>query len=302
MDATQTSPVLVEGGRLRGKSATGAIRLNEVLRGSTLYLVCLVVTFITIFPFLWMLSTSFKLPTEATKYPPEFWPNPITFQNYPGLFRYADVFPFHRFILHSTYIALVVTVGRTFFSALAGFAFARLRFPGADIAFGILMIAFLMPPAITMIPLYTLYQQIGWLDTHWPLIVPGVLSTSFGTFLMRQFFKTIPGELVEAARTDGAGWFRIFWVIMVPLSKPALAALAIFSFQATWNDFYTPFLFINSIEMQTLQVGLRAYAWQFKEETLQMAGGVLALLPVMALYFSLQKYFVQGITLTGIKG
>jgi multiple sugar transport system permease protein len=268
-----------------------------------LYTCCLVVTVITIFPFLWMLGTSFKLPTEATKYPPQLWPDPFTLANYPGLFQYGDVFPFHMFIFNSVYISLVVTAGRTFFAALAGFAFARLRFPGSGLAFSTLLIAFLMPPAITMIPLYTLYERIGWIDTHLPLIVPGVFATSFGTFLMRQFFKGIPQELVEAARIDGSGWFGIFRQIMLPLSKPALAALAIFNFQGTWNDFYTPFIYINTIGHQTLQVGLQAFAWSSgRDYTLMMAGGVLTLLPVMVLYFSLQKYFVQGITLTGIKG
>ncbi len=279
------------------------VKLSSALRYAVLYLLCLVITFIAIFPFFWMVSTSFKLPTEAIKYPPEFLPNPITFENYPGLFKYGDVFPFHRFIFNSAYISLIVTVGRVFFSALAGYAFARLRFPGSGVAFSILMIAFLMPPVITVIPLYTFYKEIGWLDTHLPLIVPGVFSTSFGTFLMRQFFKTIPGELSEAARVDGANWWDIFWLIMMPLSLPALAALAIFTFQYIWNDFFTPFIFIDSIQMQTMQVGLRAYAWSFGTEyTLLMAGGVLALLPMMVIYFSLQRYFVQGIALTGIKG
>ena len=282
-----------------------AARSRRVGRHFVLYFLCGLITFLCIFPFVWMLKTSFVPVTEATKYPPSFWPEPFILSNYPGLFRDMKTFPFHKFIFTSVYISVVVTIGRTFFSALAGYAFARMRFRGSNLAFSILMIAFLMPPVMLIIPLYSMYTQIGWIDTWNPMIVPGVFSTSFGTFLMRQFFKTIPVELEEAARIDGATRFGIFWMIMMPLSLPALAALAIFSFQAIWNDFYTPFIFINTLDKQTLQVGLRAFALSpagQNDYPRMMAGGVLALLPMLLLYFSLQKYFVQGIALTGIKG
>lgn len=284
-----------------------AARWREGLRLFVLYFLCGLVTLLCVFPFLWMLKTSFVPLSESIKYPPSFWPQPFILDNYPGLFKNLTTFPFHKFIFNSVYISVVVTIGRVFFSALAGYAFARMRFRGSNLTFSILILAFLMPPVMLIIPLYTMYNYIGWIDTHWPLLVPGVLSTSFGTFLMRQFFKTIPVELEEAARIDGATRLGIFWMIMVPLSLPGLAALAIFSFQGIWNDFYTPFIFINTLDKQTLQVGLRAFTLssgmaENNDYPSIMAGGILALLPVLTLYFSLQRYFVQGIALTGIKG
>ncbi len=282
--------------------------LRNWRRYSPLYLWCLFVTIICIFPFLWMLKTSFTPLTEAITYPPTFWPKTFTLGNYEALFTTHSLsFPFTKFIINSVYISLLATIGRVFFSALAGYAFARIKFKGSGIAFAVLISSLFMPPVMLIIPLYTTYTAIDFIDTHWPLILPGVFASTFGTFLMRQFFRTIPVELEEAARIDGANRFYTFWAIMVPLSLPALAVVAIFTFQVMWNDFYTPFIFINSPDQFTLPVGLASFAAGIEyggtpDYSVIMAGGMLAMLPVVVVYIALQQYFVEGIALTGVKG
>ena len=290
-------------------SERGSVRsLRNWRRYSGLYALCLLVTLICIFPFLWMVKTSFTPLNEAITYPPTFWPDNPTLVNYEALFTTHSLsFPFTKFIINSVYISLLATIGRVFFSALAGYAFARIQFAGSDAAFAVLISSLFMPPVMLIIPLYTTYTAIDFIDTHWPLILPGVFASTFGTFLMRQFFRTIPVELEEAARIDGANRFYIFWAIMVPLSLPALAVVAIFAFQVMWNDFYTPFIFINSPDKLTLPVGLASFAAGIEyggtpDYSVIMAGSVFAMLPVFVLYIALQRYFVEGIALTGVKG
>lgn len=281
------------------------IRQQKVLGRLGLYVTLTFLGVLFIFPFLWMVSTSFKLPNNALIWPPQWIPRPFSFENYTNLFtgNIARYLPFARFMFHSAYIAFVVVIGRLIFCSAAGFAFARMQFPGRNLAFAMLIAALLLPPVVLIIPLFSLYNRIGWIDTHWPLIVPPVLASTFGTFLFRQFFLTLPQDLDDAARLDGANYFQIFWQVALPQSKPVAATLAIFTFQASWNDFQTPVIYITSLSKQTLPVGLQAFNQQFNTDyTMLMAGSVLAILPILTLFVLFQRYFVEGITLTGIRG
>jgi ABC-type glycerol-3-phosphate transport system permease component len=281
------------------------VRVGRLVGEVALYATCLLLCVLTIFPFLWMLSTSFKVPGDELVWPPQWLPSPFTTENYTELFSRSMTrnFPFPTFIWHSTYIALVNVVGRVAVCAMGGYAFARLRFPGSKYAFGMLIAALLLPDVVQVIPLYSLYNQIGWLDTHWPLIMPGVFANTFGTFLFRQFFMTLPQELDDAARIDGASHFQIFWKIALPLARPVMAALAIFTFQGSWNNVQTPVFYITSLRNQTLPVGLLAFNQQYGVQySLLMAGSMIALVPVLLVFMFFQRYFVQGIALTGLKG
>jgi len=272
------------------------------LQAITVYAVCIVISLITVGPFLWMLSTSFKLPTEATVLPPEWIPSPFTWESYRGLFD-NQILPFGRFIFNSVYISILVVIGRLLACALAGYGFARLEFPGRDIAFGMLLASLMIPDMLAVIPLYSAYARIGWIDTHWPLIIPPIIANTFGTFLLRQFFKTIPKDYEEAALIDGASHWEIFWRIMIPLAKPALATVGVLTFISSWNDFFLPLVFLTSIEKFTLPVGLAFYQGELSTDyTSLMAGSVLAILPTLVIYVLAQRYFTQGVVLTGVKG
>lgn len=276
-------------------------QLGGVLALGTLVLLAV----IFIFPLLWMLTTSFKQPGDELVWPPQWIPSPATLDNYTSLFSSstAQYFPFPTFIFNSAYIAVVVVIGRLLVCAMGGYAFARMNFPGRDLAFGMLLAALLLPDVVMIIPLYSLYFQIGWLDTHLPLLVPPIFANTFGTFLFRQFFLTLPQELDDAARIDGATHFRIFWNVAAPLSAPVAAALAIFTFEGSWNNFTTPVIYITTLTKQTLPVGLQAFNQEFNTQySLLMAGATVALIPVLAVFVVFQRYFVQGIQLTGLKG
>ncbi len=272
------------------------------LKATALYILIGIIGAVAILPFLWMLSTSFKEPTEAITVPPEWIPDPFILDNYIALFQ-NTILPFPLFIVNSIKISVLVVVGRLFICALGGYGFARLSFPGRDAAFAMLLASLMIPGMVTIFPLYFAYAEIGWIDTHWPLIIPPIVANTFGTFLMRQFFMTIPQDLEDAAIMDGASQFGIFWRIMMPLAGPALATLAIFTFMNTWNDFFNPLIFLNRTEKFTLPVGLAFFNDEFSTQyTKLMAGVVLSLIPMMVVYSFAQKYFTRGITLTGIRG
>lgn len=287
--------------------ANGALSRTTTghLRATSLYLVIVIVGAITIMPFLWMISTSFKEASEALVPPTSLgaWiPSPIDLTNYTGLFT-DDLLPFLAFFINSVKITLLVLAGRLLISALAGYGFAVLEFPGRDAAFALLIGSLMIPSMVTIFPLYAMYARIGWIDTHWPLIVPPILANTFGAFLMRQFFLTVPKELGEAAIVDGADQFRVFYHIYLPLSGPALATLAIFTFQGTWNDFFNALIFLNNTKNFTVPVGLAFFNSNYDTEyTRLMAGSCLSMLPILAVYCFAQQYFTRGISLTGLKG
>jgi multiple sugar transport system permease protein len=250
-------------------------------------------------PFLWMLSTSLKSDRQAYIFPPIWIPDPVMWSNYT---RTWEALPFDIFILNSVIVSVLVTLGQLTTCSLGAFAFARLNFPGRDKLFVVYLATMMVPFQVIMIPLFILMREFRWIDTYPALIVPMIFS-AYGTFLLRQFFKTIPHELEDAAKIDGCGYFRIYWNIMLPLSKPALATLGIFVFMWSWNNFLWPLLVTNSLTMKTLPLGLAYFLGQYTIYwNLLMVGATIALVPVLVLFFLAQRYFIQGITLTGLKG
>ncbi|MBC8263808.1 MAG: carbohydrate ABC transporter permease [Anaerolineales bacterium] len=254
---------------------------------------------VMLLPFVWMLSTSLKEPREIFTYPPVWIPSPIAWENYPAT---VSAMPFGRFYLNSFVVAASVTILQILTSSLAAFAFARLRFRGRNALFLVYLATLMIPFQVTMIPNFILVRFLGWYDSYQALILPTAFS-ALSTFLLRQYFLGIPMDLDEAARMDGASSWRIWWQIIMPLSGPAIAALAIFTFLASWNDFLWPLVITTSLEMRTLPVGISAFQGQYNVQWhLLMAGSVIAMLPVLIIYVIGQKWIVRGITLTGMGG
>jgi multiple sugar transport system permease protein len=250
-------------------------------------------------PFAWMLSTSLKTPAETFTYPPIWIPHTIAWDNYA---RTTSAMPFGRFYLNSLIVTASVTALQIVISSLAAFAFARLRFRGRELLFLLYLATLMIPFQVTMIPNFILVRALGWYDSYQALILPPAFS-AFSTFLLRQYFRGIPLDMDEAARIDGASSLRIWWSIVLPLSGPVLAALAIFVSLNTWNDFLWPLIVTNSEKVRTLPVGLSTFQGQFKVEwNLLMAGSVIAMLPVLIVYIVGQRWFIRGITLSGIAG
>ncbi|MBI1925826.1 carbohydrate ABC transporter permease [Candidatus Poribacteria bacterium] len=251
-------------------------------------------------PFFWMVSTSLKTPDQVFVYPPQWIPNPLTLDNYRQVWQ---LLPFGLFLANTILITGAVTIGSVLSCSLAGYAFARLEWPGRERIFLLYLGTMMIPGAVTMIPVFSIIRAFHWIDTYWALIVPGLFGSAFGTFLLRQFFMTIPKELEEAALIDGCNHFQIYWRIVLPLSKPALATLAVFDFIAMWNSFLWPLIVVNSTRMRTLTIGLSYLQGLYTTDyNLMMAGSVISLIPLLIVFFALQRYFVQGIALTGMKG
>jgi len=250
-------------------------------------------------PFLWTLSTSLKNIDEVFVYPPKWLPSVLKWSNYTSLWH---AFPMDRWMFNSAYIVILTVLGKLLLSSTAAYAFARLRFPGRDYIFYGFLTALMIPWEVTLIPGFVLMRQLGWIDTHLALIVPGI-NDVFGIFLLRQFFLSLPRELEEAARIDGAGYFTVFRRVILPLSKPALAVVAVLGFMGVWNSFLWPLIMIDSTDKFTLPVGLQLLNSQHGTDwTILMAGDVIGLIPVVIVYLAAQKHFVQGITMTGLKG
>jgi ABC-type glycerol-3-phosphate transport system permease component len=258
------------------------------------------VSLVMLLPLYLMILISFRTADRAFIYPPDLWFNSVTFENYPqALFR---LLPFRLYVQNTVIIAALVIIGDLLSCSLVAYGFARFRFPGRDLLFGVLLATLLMPFVVRLVPLFILFQKLGWINTFLPLVVPAFFGTPLFIFLMRQFFLTIPAELVDAARIDGAGELAIWWRIMLPLSKPVLAAVAIFSFQNTWNDFLGPLVFLQKAEVKTIILGLYGLMGMQAEWQLVMAAVVAAVTPMIVVFFVFQRYFVQGITVSGLKG
>ncbi|MDQ6675345.1 MAG: carbohydrate ABC transporter permease [Chloroflexota bacterium] len=250
-------------------------------------------------PFVWMVSTSLKTPAEVFVYPPQWLPNPVRWSNYADVVR---VMPFARYLANTVFVSGGVTFLQLAVSSLAAYAFARLRFPGRDRLFLAYLATLMVPGQVTLIPNFLIVKYLGWIDSYQALIIPQIFS-AFGTFLLRQFFLTIPRELEDAARIDGASALGFFRKILLPLSGPALATLGVFTFTAQWNNFLWPLIVTNGAEMRTLTVGLRALVAQFTVQyQLLMAGTVISLVPMVLVFLLAQRAFVRGIALTGLGG
>lgn len=254
-----------------------------------------------IIPFLWVLSTSLKPESQAISWPIRWIPETLTFENYMSVFMRQDV-PILRWFWNSLVIATIHTGLMLLFNSMSAFAFARLKFKGRDILFWTLMGTMMIPPVMNLVPLYGLISSLGWVNNYAAMIFPGLASV-FGIFLLRQFFIGIPKELEEAARIDGASSFTIYWRIILPLAKPALIVLALFTFMGNWNDYLWPLIVTTSAEMRTLPVGLAIMQGQFNIQFAKlMAATIFSALPVIILFIFAQRFLVKGIALSGIKG
>ena len=265
------------------------------------YAVVIFGAIVMITPFLWMINSSLMTSKEITKQPPVWVPASPQFQNFPDV---MDVLPFPRLYVNSLLITGGTVAGVLFTSSIAGFAFAKYQFPGKNLLFYLILATMMIPFFITPIPVFYIIRQLSWINTFQGLIIPGIFS-AYGIFLMRQFIMTIPDELLDAARIDGASEPRIYWRIILPLVTPALATLGTFTFIGSWNAFLWPLLVINDREMMTVPLGLnslRLFAAEATNVHLMMAGTVLSVLPTLVIFIFLQRYFIRGIALTGLKG
>ena len=256
--------------------------------------------FIFLLPFLWMLSTSLKTDEQLFLYPPIWIPMPLDWANFPDAVTYI---PFFLYLRNTVLIAVLSTIGVLISCSLVAYSLARIPWPGRNILFIATIATLMIPFQVTLIPLFLVFNALDWVGDFRPLVVPHFFGGGLYIFLLRQFFMSIPMELSEAARIDGASEFRIYWSVILPLAKPALATVAIFEFIARWRDYLGPLIYLNRQELYTLSLGLHQYSSQYgREWDLLMAASVLITLPIIILFFSLQKIFVQGIALTGIKG
>ncbi|MBX3002039.1 MAG: carbohydrate ABC transporter permease [Caldilineaceae bacterium] len=252
-------------------------------------------------PFYWLLSSSLKSPTKIWLYPPQWIPDPVVWQNYVEALTAS---PFHLYLFNTLIIVVFNLVGVLLTASMAAYSFARLRFRGREVLFTILLSSMMLPWAVTMIPRYILFKNLGWLDTFLPLIVPDWFGGgAFNIFLLRQFFRTIPRDFTDAARIDGAGEFGIYWRVVLPLIKPALTAVAIFTFLHHWNDFMAPLIYLTSPGNYTISLGLASFKGLYTTQWhYLMAASTATIFPVLVLFFMAQRYFIQGIVLSGIKG
>ena len=256
---------------------------------------------VMVLPFVWMILSSLMSAREVMARPITWFPSALRFGNYSAL---ADAIPLGRMYLNSTVVTVAATLGILLTSSLAGYGFAKFRFPGRDLLFVLVLATLMIPFFVVLIPVFYIVSKLGWVDTYPGLIVPN-LVTAFGIFLMRQYMLSLPDELLDAARVDGESEFGIYWRHVLPLSTPALGALGILAFVFHWNNFLWPLVVARSEEMWTIPVGLnslRVYASSPEVINLQMAGAALAILPVVLVFLLLQRYFIQGIALTGMKG
>jgi multiple sugar transport system permease protein len=253
-----------------------------------------------IVPFLWMVLTSLRTDADAFAWPPKLIVWPPRWQNYPEAWQIA---PFGRFFLNSIIVSVCVTLGSLLFNSMAAFGFAKYDFKGRNILFLALLGTLMIPYQVTMIPSFLLLKQLAWLDSYPGLIVPG-LAGAFGIFFLRQFMLTIPDDYLDAARMDGASECRIYWRVVLPLAKPAMATLAVFTFLGAWNDFLGPLIVVKSDEMRTLPLAISALSagHYVMSWPLLMAGASFVVIPVLLVYLLAQRYFVEGIALGGIKG
>lgn len=250
-------------------------------------------------PFLWMISTSLMGELEVYQFPPKLLPSTPRWSNFAEAMTLQ---PFWRFFINTAIVAAASVAGQLLFCSMAAYAFARMQFRWRDRLFGIYLATMMIPAIVTIIPAFLIINIFGWMNTYWALFTP-TISSVWGIFLLRQFFQTIPRDLEDAARVDGASEFRIFWRVILPLSKPALATLAIFAFMGSWKDFLWPLIVTTRTDMRTLELGIAGFNTMYTTDwPHQMAAAVVVMLPIVIVFFIAQKYFVRGITLTGMKG
>ena len=269
------------------------------LRSVFLHIIMLIIAGATLAPGIWMVSASLMPAGQASTYPPTFLPTRITLEHYATLFTRLDV---ARYLLNSAILSISITLISLFLNSMAGYAFAKYRFAGRDRLFRLLIAEMVIPAQVTTLPLFLMLNKVGLVNTYAGVIVAG-MATIYGIFLIRQFTLSIPDSLIEAARMDGASEFRIYWSVILPLCKPVLTTLALFTFLGAWNDFFWPLIVLTDDSMYTLPVALAILAGEHVQDTeLMMAGSVVTILPVVMIFLMLQKYYIQGIMMGSVKG
>ena len=283
----------------RHETVATPTRRLEAVWPHIVFAMLVALAFLTLIPIIWMVLTAFKSAPEVSANPPTWWPREWFPENFVDAWTAA---PFGRYLANTLFIAGSVTVLEVITSALAAYAFARLRFRGRDLLFLLYLGTLMVPRQVTLIPQFILMRELGWIDTYQGLIIPQIFS-AFGTFLLRQYFLTIPWELEDPARIDGASRFECFRRIILPLSGPALATLAVFVFLFQWNNLLWPLVMSNTDRTRPIAVGLRQFQGQYATDwNLLMAAAAMATLPVVALYLVAQRWFVRGIAMTGFGG
>lgn len=264
------------------------------------YLILVLGGILMVMPFVWMISTSLKTVSQAFRFPPEWIPNPLVVDNFIKMWTQQ---PFSVFLVNSAKISILVGIGQGLTCSMAAYAFARLKFPGRDAIFVLLLSTLMIPYLVVMIPMYLIMRQLGWLNTHLPLIVPFFCGGAFGTFLIRQYFLQLPPDLDDAAKVDGCNPFQIYWKIYLPLSKPALATLLVFWLMWKWNELIGPLIYLSDQEKMTVALGLAFLKGRYWTEIpVLMAASLVTILPIIIIFLAAQKYFVQGIAISGLKG
>lgn len=281
-------------------SAPGA-RLRRSMARVSVHIILLAIAAISLLPLVYMVSTSLKARGQEFAYPIEWIPDPVVWSNYRTA---LDAVPAWTFLSNTLIVTLLTLVGGLLTSSLAAYGFARMRFPGRDFLFMLCLSGMMLPYMVTLIPQFVLFRELGWINTLLPLIVPSFFGgTPFYIFLLRQFYKGIPTDLEDAAKLDGAGFFRIWWTVAMPLAKPALATVAILSILHHWNDFLGPLVYLHTQDNWTLALGIRLFRDAYQVNfNLMMAYAVMMTIPVFTVFFMFQKYFVRGIAISGMGG
>jgi len=276
-------------------------QVRKLIWQAAVYSLLIVLAIVFATPLLWLVSTSLKDDSQMALWPPVWIPVPIRWENFWTAWTAGN---FSLYFLNTAIITIGAMIGQLLTASMAAFGFARLRFPGRELLFSVLLATLMLPYVVTLIPTFVLFKNLGWLDSFKPLIIPAYFGGgAFFIFLLRQFFRTLPPEIFEQATIDGASNYRIYFQILLPLSKPALSTVAIFAFMQHWNDFLAPLIYINSPEKFTLALGLRRFMSltevRFQE---MMAMALLMTLPVIVVFFFFQQYFIQGVVMSGLKG
>ncbi|MEU8143973.1 carbohydrate ABC transporter permease [Nonomuraea sp. NPDC048901] len=296
---TKAAPDIRRPGRA-AMTAGQAERIRRAQRAGA-YVLLIAATGVFLLPFLWMVTTSLKSDAENLAFPPQFLPDAFHFENYTR--GWSGNLPFTRFLLNTVLITALSMAGNLISCVLPAYAFARMRARLGAVLFALMLGTMMIPREITLVPKYILFAKLGWVDTYLPLIVPEFFGVALYIFLLRQFFTTIPQELIDAARIDGASEWRILWKIMLPLSKPALAAIMLFSFVGNWNQYLESVIYLRTTEKFTIPLGLGMFSGQYATQYNQMmAVSIIAMMPIVVLFFIAQKTFIRGVTLTGIAG
>ncbi len=277
-----------------------SMKKNNFVINALLYALLTAGGLVIMIPFVWMLSTSLKIPSQVFAWPIEWIPNPIKFSNYAEA---MSMRPFGLYYYNTFLITGLAVVGQVFSSSIVGYSLARLRWRGSNVVFALIMSTLMLPEIVRMIPTFVIFSKIGWVNTFIPLILPHFFAGAFNVFLFRQFFRNLPKDLDESATVDGASLFGIYWRIILPQSKPVIGIVAINTFRYSWNDFLHPLIYLNDTKLWTITLGLRAFQQEFNVDwNLLMAASATSMIPIIVLFIIAQKYFIQGIVFTGVKG